>query len=109
MTCEIEKRDDGYHVRGEMTIYNAAALKESLFPAVNALEGPCCIDLKEVSEFDTAGLQLLLMAERECVARGLGFSVLNPSPAVRQALDLLRPQGLGNSGLGTSAANGRDA
>jgi len=94
MTFEIEKRDDCDHVRGEMTIYNAAALKNGLFPANAA--GPRCIDLAEVSDFDTAGLQLLLMAERECVARGEAFSVRNPSPAVRQALDLVRPAGLGN-------------
>lgn len=97
MTCEIDKRDDGIHVRGEMTIYNAASLKESLFPAATDPAGPRCIDLAEVSEFDTAGLQLLLMAERECVARGLAFSVQHPSPAVRQALDLLRPHGLGSA------------
>lgn len=94
MTFEIEKRDDGDHVRGEMTIYNAAELKVGLFSA--ASEGPRCIDLAEVSEFDTAGLQLLLLAERECVSRGQVFLVRNPSPAVRQALDLLRPAGLGN-------------
>jgi anti-anti-sigma factor len=109
MTCEIDKRDDGYHVRGEMTIYNAVELKKSLFPALTDLAGPHCIDLAEVSEFDTAGLQLLLMAERECVERGQGFSVQNPSPAVRQALDLLRPHGLGSSGLGNLGQNGASA
>jgi len=94
MTFEIEKRDDADYVRGEMTIYNAAALKAALFSS--ASQGPRCIDLADVSEFDTAGLQLLLMAERECNARGEAFLVRNPSPAVRQALDLVRPAGLGN-------------
>jgi len=105
MTCEIDQRDDGYHVRGEMTIYHAAALKESLLPAETVVvEGHYRIDLSEVSEFDTAGLQLLLMAERECRRRGLGFSVVNPSQAVRVALDMLRPLSLAES-----IANGRDA
>jgi anti-anti-sigma factor len=103
MTCEIDKREDAYHLRGEMTIYNAAVLKESLLSAVTAPVGPRCIDLSAVSEFDTAGLQLLLMAERECAARGLGFSVMNPSPAVRQALDLLRPLDVGGAAQGRHA------
>jgi anti-anti-sigma factor len=113
MTCEINEAEDGYYVRGEMTIYNAATLKESLFPAVTSPAGPRSIDLAEVSDFDTAGLQLLMMAQRECVARGLRFSVRNPSPAVRQALELLRPLGLVDSSLdsldlGNSASKGRN-
>ena len=93
MTFEIEHRGDCEHVCGEMTIYNAAALKESLLSS--AAPGPRCIDLAAVSEFDTAGLQLLLMVERVCVAHGQTFQVRNPSPAVRQAMDLVRPAGIG--------------
>jgi len=90
MTCEIEKRDGRLHIRGEMTIYGAAALKDDLFAALEAeLEG-CALDLAGVSEFDTTGLQILLMARKVCLSRGGSFSLANPSTAVRETLDLLR-------------------
>jgi anti-anti-sigma factor len=90
MTCEIEKRDGRLHIRGEMTIYGAAALKDELFAAMEAeLEG-CALDLAGVSEFDTTGLQILLMAHKVCSSRGGSLSLANPSAAVRETLDLLR-------------------
>ena len=90
MTCEIEKRDGRLHIRGEMNIYGAAALKDDLFAALEAeLEG-CALDLAGVSEFDTTGLQVLLMAHKVCLSRGGSFSLANPSTAVRETLELLR-------------------
>jgi anti-anti-sigma factor len=94
MTCETEKRDGRLHIRGEMTIYGAAALKEDLVAALEAEVDGCCMDLAAVSEFDTTGLQLLLMVRKMCLARGGSFSLTNPSPAVRETLDLLRGHNL---------------
>ncbi len=90
MTCEIEKRDGQLHIRGEMTIYGAAALKDDLFAAIEGEVAGCALDLNGVSEFDTTGLQVLLMARKVCLSRGGSFSLVNPSPAVRETLDLLR-------------------
>lgn len=90
MTCEIEKRDGRLHLRGEMTIYGAAALKDDLFPVLEAELDGCTLDLAGVSEFDTTGLQILLMARKVCQSRGGLFSLANPSPAVQETLDLLR-------------------
>lgn len=50
-------------IDGEMTIYSVAGLKEgitALTPSCSELE----IDLSGVTEMDTAGLQLMLMAKR---------------------------------------------
>jgi anti-anti-sigma regulatory factor len=46
--------------------------------------------LAGVSEFDTTGLQVLLMARKVCLSRGGTFTLANPSAAVRETLDLLR-------------------
>jgi len=90
MTCEVEKRDGRIHIRGEMTIYGAAALKDDLFAALEAELDGCALDLAAVSEFDTTGLQILLMARKVCLSRGGSFALANPSTAVRETLDLLR-------------------
>jgi anti-anti-sigma factor len=79
-------------IRGEMTIYGAAALKESLFAALAAQTEGCTLDLADVSELDLTGVQILLMAQRACAARDLPFAVANPSDIVRETLALLRPQ-----------------
>ena len=94
MTCEIEKRDGRIYIRGEMTIYGAAALKDDLFGALEAEPEGCALDLAGVSEFDTTGLQVLLMARKICLSRGGSFSLANPSIAVRETLDLLRGHNL---------------
>ena len=70
----------------EMTIYNAIELKQKLLDALlqaEALE----IDLSQVREIDTAGIQLLMMAKRESQSRGRTLAIVAHSPAVREALD----------------------
>jgi anti-sigma B factor antagonist len=94
MTCEVEKRDGLLRIRGEMTIYGAAALKGDLFAALEEEKGGCTLDLADVSELDTTGVQILLMAQRACVARGASFALANPSEIVRETLGLLRPRNL---------------
>jgi anti-sigma B factor antagonist len=94
MTCEIEKRDGRIYIRGEMTIYGAAALKDDLFAALEAQSDGCALDLAGVSEFDTTGLQILLMARKVCLSRGGSFALANASTAVCETLDLLRGHNL---------------
>lgn len=67
-------------IEGELTIYTAAELKERIGSLLekDVIE----IDLSEVSEIDTAGLQLLLLAQRECVKREKKIVFDNPSEAV---------------------------
>ncbi|WP_426192689.1 STAS domain-containing protein [Massilia sp. DWR3-1-1] len=73
---------------GEMSIYRAAELKETLLAPLAA--GTLVeLDLSAVSELDTAGVQLLLLARQ--TARGLGgdVCVLASSAPVQDLLDLL--------------------
>mgnify|MGYP006272063235 FL=1 len=54
-------------IEGEMTIYRAAELKEQMFGGA----APATVyDLSAVTELDTAGVQLLLLAERAPRAGG---------------------------------------
>lgn len=51
-------------VQGEMVVYKAQALKESLLPALGNAAG-LQLDMSGVTELDTAGLQLLILLKRE--------------------------------------------
>ncbi len=71
-----------------MTIYRAAELKPALLEAVRAHAAPA-LDLSAVTEFDSAGLQLLLMARREAARLGKQLAVPAASAAVRDVFVLL--------------------
>jgi anti-anti-sigma factor len=75
-------------VEGEMTIYRAAELHPVLLDAVRAHDAPQ-LDLSGVTEFDCAGMQLLLVARREARRLGKDLVLLGASPAVRDAFALL--------------------
>jgi anti-anti-sigma factor len=94
MTCEVNKSNGVVRIRGEMTIYAAAELKERLFTALGTATDACALDLAEVTELDLTGLQILLMAEKTCTARGSGFALRNPSEIVRDTLSLVQARKL---------------
>jgi anti-anti-sigma factor len=75
-------------VQGEMTIYRASEVAQTLFAAVRAHDGDVSLDLSEVSEFDTTGLQLVLMARRLAEANGHRLEVVQPSECVSEVLTL---------------------
>ena len=83
MTRSRRASADVLRVQGEMTIYRAAELAQTCLgePATQ-------IDLSEVTEIDTAGLQLLLVMNRVAVAAGRRLHVVNPSSCVRDVLAL---------------------
>lgn len=55
-------------VEGEMTIYTASETKAQL-QAVLLQHSHLEIDLSKVTELDTAGLQLLILAKKSCAQR----------------------------------------
>ena len=70
----------------DMTIYHAIEQKQQL---MTALEGTSALelDLAQVGEIDTAGLQLLILTKREAARQGKTLTVVAHSPAVRQTID----------------------
>lgn len=84
-----EKRSMGeLRVDGEMTIYRANEVAQSLFASLRAHAGDVDLDLSDVTEFDTAGLQLVLMARRMVEANGHRLDVVRPSECVAEVLAL---------------------
>jgi anti-anti-sigma factor len=80
------------HPAGEMTIYSAAELKPALLQALDQSE-EIEIDLADISEIDTSGVQLLMLMKREAAAAGKALKLAGHSPAVLEVFELL---GLGN-------------
>lgn len=71
-----------------MTIYTAGELKPRLLDAVRTSDQPE-FDLSDVSEIDTAGLQLLMLAKREADSLARPLHITVASTAVREVLDLV--------------------
>jgi anti-anti-sigma factor len=73
---------------GEITIYRAADLKTTVLDALRktrVLE----IDLSGVTELDTAGLQVLMLAKQTAAADQRELRLLQHSPAVVEIFEML--------------------
>ena len=80
-------------IDGELNIYRATELKELLLTPLYqgiSLE----VDLSGVSEIDTAGLQLLMLAKRTAREHGCDLRLAAHSPAVLDVFELLDLAGL---------------
>jgi anti-sigma B factor antagonist len=73
-----------------MTIYTCGSLKPRLLEELAAHPDAIQLDLSQVVELDTAGLQLLLTARRFASDAGRELRVANPSQAVADVLELCR-------------------
>lgn len=74
-------------IEGDFTIFAAQALKERLLAALN--EGKELeVDLSQVSEMDSAGLQLMVATKREAGNRDQALRFVGHSPTVVDTLDL---------------------
>jgi len=74
-------------LQGELTIYTAATQKEALM-AFLASDGDLEINLAQVTEMDTAGLQLLILAKREAELAHKALRYTMHSTAVLEVLEL---------------------
>jgi anti-anti-sigma factor len=75
-------------IDGELTIYRAADLKVTVLEALRksrVLE----VDLSGVTELDTAGLQVLMLAKNAAAADKRELRLLNHSPAVVEIVEML--------------------
>ncbi|HVO48868.1 MAG TPA: STAS domain-containing protein [Steroidobacteraceae bacterium] len=88
MELELEKTARGLKVSGEMTVYAAATLKPALLAELIAERDGIELDLSLVREFDTSGLQLLLLLQRESRVLNRKLQLTGCSPAVRGVLEL---------------------
>jgi anti-anti-sigma regulatory factor len=72
-------------IEGELTIFRAMELKPLLLaePPVDQ------IDLSGVTDLDTAGLQLLMLAKKTALAKHRDVRLVGHSPAVLDVFELL--------------------
>jgi anti-anti-sigma factor len=79
-------------VTGELTVHTAAKHADLLLRAAGAnaeADGPLEVHLADVTELDTAGLQLLLLAKRRAELAGASIRFTAPSQVVRDVLELV--------------------
>ena len=70
----------------EFTIAQAAAQRQRLLDAVQSMEaGPLRLDLSGVSDFDSAGVQLLLSLLRSAAQARATLRIETPSPVLERA------------------------
>jgi anti-anti-sigma factor len=72
----------------ELTISHASTARDALFDAVRASTGNVALDLRGVTDIDSAGVQLLLSARRSLAERGDTLHLQAPSACVREALSV---------------------
>lgn len=75
-------------LEGEMNIYRALELKDTMLAALRGA-GALEVDLAGVTEIDTAGLQILMLAKQAARAANKEVRLGGHSPAVLEAIQLL--------------------
>jgi anti-anti-sigma factor len=81
MEFRLEERDGRFYASGELDFDTASIVQREL---LDARPKDAVLDLADVEFIDSSGLSALLVASEELE----GFSVVNPSPAVRRMLEL---------------------
>jgi len=85
---------------GPLTVYHAGALTTRLQAALRQADGERLeLDLTQVSEIDTAGLQLLLLAQRESQRLQRSLHIVGISEAVREVVNFCRLAAFLNTAL----------
>lgn len=91
-------------IAGEMTIYDAAEMKPELMRQL-ARATELEVDLSGISEFDSAGLQLLILLKSEATRHGKVLRLLAHSLAVLEVFTLTRADTIfGNTTVSPSGA-----
>ena len=75
-------------LQGELTIFTVTQAHQEIL-ALWAGAPAFSLDLSELEELDSAGVQLLAWLKREAAGRGQTLAFLGHSPVVVEALDLL--------------------
>jgi len=74
-------------IHGELTISTAAGARSDLLNALDTAD-EIEVDLAQVTEIDSAGVQIMVAAKREAVARSKTLRFIGHSLAVLDTLDL---------------------
>jgi anti-anti-sigma factor len=88
MSNDTALRQIDLQIEGELSIYRADELKQALIePLQSGVR--LVVDLAAVTELDTCGLQLLMLAKRSAAKLGAELQLVAHSPAVLEVFELL--------------------
>lgn len=93
-TLPVQRENGLIRVSGELTMHHAEAIAPLLLASLPTDGSVAQLDLSDVGEIDTAGLQLLMAAHRETVNRFSSLTIVAASQAVRETLELFRQDAL---------------
>ena len=85
--CDTRAGAAHLRIEGDMTIYTAAELATQLLPFLTQ-PGELEIDLSQVTEMDSSGVQLLMLAKRETLQFGRPLRLIGHSQAVLDTFEL---------------------
>ena len=71
----------------DLTIYHALEHKDALLDALSTTD-ELLLDLAQVGQIDSAGLQLLILLSKEAQRAGKSLRFVAPSPAVSDVIEL---------------------
>ena len=80
----------GLQIEGPLTFARASELQRAMLAVLQAQPSPVEFDLSDVTELDSAGVQLLLLAKSTAAAWDKELKLVGQSSAVRRTLELLR-------------------
>ena len=88
----MSSTSSAFRIDGELTIYRATELAAAMKAALAELPagGVFEIDLSDVTEMDSAGVQLLMSAKRSSDESGRSLRVSGLSPAVAEVFRTLQ-------------------
>ena len=92
LTIEESKSNDEtvVVVQGEVDLYTSPQLRSAILKAVPAAVGGVALDLSGVGYIDSSGVATLVEGLRSARKHGKTFTLVAPSPAVLQVLELTR-------------------
>ncbi len=90
MEIEQKRQDDTciLFLTGDLTIYHAETLRNSIAAQFENCSRTA-IDLSGIAETDTAGIQVLIWAKKESERKNHPIKLINHSPAIIRAIDLM--------------------
>src|SRR5690242_19599048 len=94
MNSQVHRVEGRLQISGEMTIYTCETLASEVLAALEGYPGSAGLDLGQITEIDTAGLQLLLLARMRARTLGSELTITNASVAVAEVLEMCGLTGL---------------
>ena len=90
MEAKVTKNDEtvSLSLSGDLTIYEAEAIKKGILDAVYQEGKNLEINLSEIDEIDACGIQVLMLAKRECEKLDKKMELVSHSSAVLEIIDV---------------------